>query len=29
MAASIASLAIIYQVVKTAIQNPITALKYE
>jgi putative ABC transport system permease protein len=29
MAASIASLAIIYQVVKTAIRNPITALRYE
>ena len=29
MAVSIASLAIIYQVVKTAIRNPITALRYE
>lgn len=29
MAATIASLAIIYQVVKTAIQNPVTSLRYE
>jgi putative ABC transport system permease protein len=29
MAASIASLAIIYQVFKTAIQNPVNALRYE